>query len=101
MIDDDLKSKLKKWEIDNPDEELANKIVAKSVMLPQEVPFSVKFERFMDDMFGNWQTGLAYKFASLTICALIGLGAGWNQNIEEDVDIFELAFELPEEGDEL
>ena len=105
MTDDDFKKQLKKWKVDSPDNNFADMIVQNAVKHPQQKTLLAKFEDFMYRSLTDWQYGLSFKFASLTLCALFGLNIGWNQETTQDfmfeeMDIVDLAFHIPEEEEE-
>lgn len=96
--DDQLKKQLKNWHMETPSPDLAERIVARAITRPQHIPLSSRLQRGMIATFSEWQTGLAYKIASLALCAIIGFGIGMNQHEHLSLDVSALAFGTKQGG---
>ncbi len=97
-MDKELQKLLQQWHVEAPDNNLAERVIAHATALPQKRPLSRCLNDWLNDFFGNWQAGMAYKCASLALCALIGFSAGWQPQEAMQVDVTALAFGVQVEG---
>lgn len=94
MDDEDLKNRLKIWQIEPPNASLANRIVERAVRHEQITPPGLRLSRILDCAFSDWRYGLTYKAASIVLIAGIGLMLGIASpypTSSETIDIVDLA----------
>ena len=97
-MDNELQKKLQAWQIEAPRAGLSEDVIARATLHPQKVFLLRRADQFMAYVFGNWQTGLAYKCASLALCAMIGFSSGLAPQQAIEVDVAALAFGLTTDG---
>lgn len=73
---DDLKIRLKRWQIEEPSADLANRIATHALQHKQIIPFSIRLSRALEAALTDWTYGLAYKMASIALIACIGVTIG-------------------------
>lgn len=88
MNEQELKHTLKRWSIEPPADELAERVVRHATARQQVVPLA----QYLAAIFSDWRTGLVYKTAGLALCAVIGFGNGYLQQETSTVDLSALAF---------
>lgn len=92
-MSDDLKNKLKAWEIDEPPHDLVRRIADHALSHPQREPFHRRLSRMLEVAFFDLGSGLSYKLASMALIALVGLitGLSWPQTTAVEPGLIDLA----------
>jgi hypothetical protein len=92
-LDREWKSRLAWWRIEPPEAGLADRIVARAVAQPQDLPFGIWLRQVLMAGFSEWRVGLQVKVASLTLCAVLGFSIGLYQASDPvDVEVAGVAF---------
>ncbi|OQX19317.1 MAG: hypothetical protein BWK76_04810 [Desulfobulbaceae bacterium A2] len=95
-----LKQRLRAWRVEEPAENLAERIVTQATALPQRLPWGLRVQQALTVAFTDWRWGWSYKLACLLLCALIGFGSGLHQQAPTSVDVSTLIIGEGQEGEQ-
>jgi len=96
--ENEVRQKLRLWKIDPVDDAMLDRIVRKSVAKSQMLPLGYKLKQWLAQSLSEWHAGLAYKLASLLLCAVVGFGIGIKDS-SPAVDLTIVAFDSGQAGE--
>jgi hypothetical protein len=101
-LEQELKRRLPIWRVASPEAGLADRIVARAVAEPQDLPLIFRLRQALIAGLSEWRVGLNYKLASFALCAVVGLGIGLYQaSVPIDVEVSGVAFDDNSLGGEI
>ena len=91
---DELGTFLKRWKVEVPPADLARRIAGEATRRPQQLPWSRRLARSMEQWLTEWRYGLALKAGALAVCVLAGLAVGQvsGPGAQAEPDVLAIAF---------